>query len=1244
MITEQDAATGRAHPEDEARLKADFVEFYDAGLGALADAAVRWVATGKGFETLRERTAKAGAIPVVPDGPHGAKNKFDQVLRQWQGQKYGNDNRQARRAFFVEPARFEPECQGRFGILLVGNLWVTGQTTCGAYDPSAPTPLVVNDVLVRIDSAHWSKTQRYMSLDAKDALLQAIYPGTFPALQHYTKGQNQLNAHTIIASLDAVEYLTRNAEAICARFEYSETLVNALAELGIVQRGYTDWVAAGLGQKPRQGSTTVYRSHRFEKSRGNPAIHALATIPSDHLAAQLGSGFANASGSAALALADLLALRGAGAGRSLLRKRLETEKNSTLREALDRILRVEIEDIFDDETGYVALDGSRVAIAPVPAIEPEFTLPDSVRVDIERYRVQLNQGITGQNEQRRRWHEDSKARGQALSPPRQDALHEAEAVDALLTIAHEGLPRPPRQPHPFHSAIYALKRGPSYSWEARFKAWSARPLHLLQLVRLADTDLLDAFTHPYDGIASVEVLRRLTGVLELRTLRDAVAAVGGEPRPLALGAYEDIPSANVWPYFAAHMESIARAFANGGEQVAMATLSRFPKVPKRFVPALINLALSEKRAQWSPAQTLLGDDASLTPLILPQLESKTAERRRVAAQWLGKRGDQAAVAPLRAAAAKEKSALVYAAILNALKALGTELDEYFDEGKLLAAAEESLAKADPEKKGWFPLEALPDLFWADGRPLKRTLVRHWFLIANELKLTADNAQIDLYLDQLQPASAEALGLYVLQAWIARDTTPISENDLERIGAEIFKMYQATPKAHGRYVDTTYISWTHLQEVTPASCLVLARQHFAGRIVASAYDNRGLLAIAARAPAMEAVRLIRPYLKDHYKRMSQCKALLDCLAANGAPAALQLIFATATKSKNKGVQKHASTLVDALAEARGWTRDELADRTVPTAGFDEEGVLKLPVGDGVYAARMGSDLSTVLYNPDGVKVAALPTPKDEVLVADAKEAKATLSAAKKELKQTIEIQSTRFYEALCSERVWSVEDFRAFILQHPILSRLAERLIWLALDVGHKPATTFRPLGDGTLSDAQDRPVTLDHASVVQLAHLAAIGADHAEAWLRHFSDYELKPLFPQLTRPRRTLGPEHAEAESLEDRQGWAMDTFKLRTAATKLGWKRGPILDGGSFDAYEKALPGMGLTAVLSFSGSMVPEQNVRAALHGVRFTRAHANGSSPLLLADVPPVLLSEVWNDYHDIAAAGAFDPEWENICPW
>jgi|GEM_PF-2208216 len=1245
-----EAETGRAHPDDESRLRADLAEFYEADLPTLAEAAVRWVATGEGFDTLRAETAKAGAIAVAPHGANAAKNRFDQVLRLWQGPRFATTKRPHRLEFFLEPARYEPRCMWRYGVLLAGRLWVTGQSACGPYEPGAGASLPGHayDVLLSIGSFHWSRTGAYPSLSHKDDLLRHDDPEPYPALRLYLGRKDINTAHSIIHSRDAAEYLIEHAPELCARFPYSEVLANALAELGIVHHGFTDWVVRSLSTESRKPTTkSVYSGDRFQKAQGSMAIRALAAIPKDELSPQLAPHFLAAGPATAAELLDLLALRGGEAGRALLRKRLDGERNSLMREAIERALRVETSESTDGADGYESLDGGRVAIPAVPVLEPEFAPPDSVRADIERYRAALNENTIRENERRQRWHADALARGETRWQLRQDPLLEAESTDAIMDIAIAGLPPPPRSPQPLHRAIYRLERAQRSSWEARIRPWSARPLHLLHLVRLADTDHLDAFTaHFFGGLAKEEVARRLAGALDVRTLRDAVAAAGRTPRPLPLGAYEQFPAPNIWPYFAERLEDIDQAFANGAEQDAMAALSRFPKIPKRFVAPLLNLALSDKRTQWAPAQHLLGDAPSLTALIVPQLASKAAERRRVAAQWIGKRSDISAIIPLRAAARKERSAPVYAAILNALKALGADLSEYFDEATLLAAAEQRLANADAESKGWFPSEAAPDLFWADGRPLKRALMRHWLQIADDLKLASGNAQIDLYLDQLRPDCAEAFGLFTLRAWLARDTTPISEEDLARLGAEIFQLYQATPNVGGRYADgSTFVSWAHLDEVTPAACLGLARQHFSGRLAFSAYDNRGLLAIAARAPAAEMVRLIRPYLKDNYKRMGQCKTLLDCLAANGAPAGLQLIFATATKSKNKGVQKHASVLVDTLAEARGWTRDQLADRTVPTAGLDETGALPLPIGDRVYFARLGADLGLALFNPDGGKIAALPAPKDETLAAAAKEAKAALATAKKELKQTIEMQSARFYEALCAERVWSVEDFRSFILQHPILSRLAERLIWQALDADGAPLSTFRPLGDGTLTDARDAATTIDGAACVRLAHLAAIEADDAEAWRRHLSDYETKPLFPQLTRPRRTLPPELAEADTLEDRQGWVMDTYKLRSIATKLGWKRGSILDAGSFDTYEKALPGIALKAVLSFSGSMVPEENTPAAIHGLRFERIHTNGASaPMLLKDAPPVLLSEAWNDYHDIAASGAFDPGWEDVCPW
>jgi len=53
--------------------------------------------------------------------------------------------------------------------------------------------------------------------------------------------------------------------------------------------------------------------------------------------------------------------------------------------------------------------------------------------------------------------------------------------------------------------------------------------------------------------------------------------------------------------------------------------------------------------------------------------------------------------------------------------------------------------------------------------------------------------------------------------------------------------------------------------------------------------------------------------------------------------------------------------------------------------------------------------------------------------------------------------------------------------------------------------------------------------------------------------------------------------------------------------------------------------------------------ALHQLAFSRSdpRAGGSSePLALGEIPPVLLSECWNDLAALAAEGpGYDPDWE-----
>jgi hypothetical protein len=304
---------------------------------------------------------------------------------------------------------------------------------------------------------------------------------------------------------------------------------------------------------------------------------------------------------------------------------------------------------------------------------------------------------------------------------------------------------------------------------------------------------------------------------------------------------------------------------------------------------------------------------------------------------------------------------------------------------------------------------------------------------------------------------------------------------------------------------------------------------------------------------------------------------------------------------------------------------------------------LPCGEDakVYEARLGSDFGILLRNPAGKEVASLPSAQDDSTAASKK----LLATARKELKQIAAIQSARLYEALCAERSWPAADWLRFFHEHPVMRRLVERVVWLGVGAAGEP-TAFRPTAEGDFTDENDNQASVSAFNKIRLAHGALLGEAEANAWKQHFADYEIKPLFEQFGRPLLRIGQGDARKTEIEDRKGWVTDTFTIRGAAAKLGYERGAPLDGGFFNEYRKSFQSAGLTAVIEFTGNSLPEANVAAALIKLHFQEI-AGLSQPgitVALGQVPPVLLSECWNDYHAMAAKAAYDPEWEKKSLW
>jgi hypothetical protein len=105
---------------------------------------------------------------------------------------------------------------------------------------------------------------------------------------------------------------------------------------------------------------------------------------------------------------------------------------------------------------------------------------------------------------------------------------------------------------------------------------------------------------------------------------------------------------------------------------------------------------------------------------------------------------------------------------------------------------------------------------------------------------------------------------------------------------------------------------------------------------------------------DTARKLTPFMRAWPGEAAHARAVtgLDVLAAIGSDVALMLLNGIAQKVKFKGLQDKAREKIDAIAEARGLSTEELEDRLAPDLGLDEQGTLRLDFGPRAF--KVGFD--------------------------------------------------------------------------------------------------------------------------------------------------------------------------------------------------------------------------------------------------------------------------------------------------
>jgi hypothetical protein len=1057
-----------------------------------------------------------------------------------------------------------------------------------------------------------------------------------------------------------------SASAACRSYLHTETaaFVAAMRETAGTRRanGLTLAVHHDVWNSPEVEALIVAMLAKpFTKEDRTAAVAMLTRLDASELLGVLERHLSKGDADTRLALVEAAGRAATPELIALLAERAKVEKTAKVQAAIAAVLEVQSTS-FDapmasndgegETASYLAITGETITCPPrIDTGSAEIPAPsDEACIGF----VDLMPVIV---EMRRKRREDYNKRynrtGSNAGPvPKPDDRETIEWAFATLTRA---APQPPYDPSKIDHVGILIRdvRGTPEGQKWLRSVLDVLPiaarLQILTATRQGDRAAIigSGYAHNPHEVFGVDLLREwlADGLLDLRdivdaqNLRVALAASRDSYGPdRLLTALESLPIGALWPCLAENMEVFDEAFGLRPATTTMlldrvmAVLAMLPAVPQRYLPRLTEIAVSEKRPLRLQAMALQREAKDLPKRIEALLDDKRQPVRINAASWLADIRSTASEKALRARLKKEKSDPVRAALIVALQRLGADLTDVIGPASLIAEAEKANAKTPPKLPEWLIAYRIPPVRFRDGANVPPAVVEYWLALAIRLKDPSAHGQFGIYLDQLDPADARKLSGWVLESWIAYDTTgPTRE--------------EATASAQSRYLGAfVYTNGRHLRgaQLPPDEQAALIERLIRDKMAElpnSGTDTKGLLALACRADPVWAAGRVRWFLKKHGRRSNQAMALLEALAGTGAPAALQVVIAASTRLKQKSTQARAAEIAQRYADDRGWSVDELADRTVPSAGFDDDGELDLACGEDAkpYVARLDAALAIHLFNPDGKVVKALPAGDDD----NTKEAKKAFTAAKKELAQVIELQATRLFEAMCVERQWPVADWRLAFHQHPVMRRLIERLVWQGLDAVGQPLGLFRPTQEGDFTDATDNDVAIDDFAAVRLAHGALVDAETCAAWTQHLKDYEVKPFLAQFDTLRAPLTPELAEAEAITDRQGWAADSRTFRGAAERRGYQR-VMRDSGGCHEYVKEFPSHGITATIWHSGSYAVDENLRQALKELKFTKAGHRGV--YRLKDVPPVLLAECWADYHAVAAKGAFDPEWEKISPW
>jgi len=357
--------------------------------------------------------------------------------------------------------------------------------------------------------------------------------------------------------------------------------------------------------------------------------------------------------------------------------------------------------------------------------------------------------------------------------------------------------------------------------------------------------------------------------------------------------------------------------------------------------------------------------------------------------------------------------------------------------------------------------------------------------------------------------------------------------------------------------------------------------------------------------------------------------LECLRAVGSDTALMALNGVAQKVKFKALKEKAQAMMEGIAQARGMTREELADRIVPDCSLDERGSRVFDFGARQFRFVLGAEMKPLIRDAAGKVRPDLPPINNADDQARAEAAVADWKLLKKTLREVLKVQAERLEDSMITGRRWTVDEFLTLLVKHPLMVNLVRQLVWAVYNESGLATLSFRVTEDQSFADQKDDDIEFPAQGAVGVVHPAHLDPAALSAWGQVLSDYEIIPPFQQLG--RTIYRPDPKELNETEiDRfrgQGPKIPGIVLYGMLEKSHWVRDTPADGGGFMQHSKYFPAANVTAFIQYTGLSIGYYEETQEIEAVYFVPGHVKPDwwgrheNRLKIVDVDPVVLSEV-----------------------